>query len=138
MDARIGTVALPRARRSTALPWTIAGIEGLVLIALAVGILLARSGSPATVSLTQPGPRLLAHSEAVAMVGTQSVTYGVSGTGPGLTRMAHGASFVESLSGELVTGTGPGLAHISGGVPSRPPVAVTGTGPGLVQVARQS
>jgi hypothetical protein len=42
------------------------------------------------------------------------------------------------LSGAVVTGTGPGLAHIADRAKAEFQPAVTGTGPGLVEIADRS
>lgn len=111
MDASTGIIALPQ-RRSATLPWTVAILEGLVIAALVVAMLMARGGSQSTVtgsSVTQ----VLPHDAAVQMVGADYVQYGITGTGPAL--------------GLIATWSQPHIA-----------VEVTGTGPGLTQVAQGS
>ena len=144
MDTRIGTIALPRGHRNAALPWTIAAVEGFIILALGVGMLLTSFRGHASVSAAQPGPRLLAHADAAAMVGPQAISYGITGTGPGLIQLADGASYLvlgslygTPLTRGLVTGTGPSLVEVTSGAPFRRAPVVTGTGPGLIQVAEQ-
>lgn len=142
MDARLATVTLPRARRTRSLPWAIAAVEGLIIVVLAAGMFVVRVGG-ASITTPQPRPGLvLPHAAAAETVGNASIAYGITGTGPGLARIAdivrHDLAAVGYGTPSIVTGTGPGLVEITGVSAPGPAPAVTGTGPGLIQIAGQS
>lgn len=146
MEAKVGSITLPQRGRAVRLPWAIAIAEGLIILALAITVVTVQLGRNGTMTSAQPSRALfLSHADAAQTVGAASIGYGISGTGPGLARMAALTPYalVAPMYGTpatrgVVTGTGPGLLEVAGGLNASSITTISGTGPGLVQVAEDS
>ena len=155
MSTKAGTIGVP-ARPEWFPLWT-AVVSGLTVAALIMSVVALGLAVRSDDRTAVPAPQ-----EAIASGSA------ITGTGPGLIRLAREASTRASLSrlysGVAVTGTGPGLnelaqdatrsaalprgysgSSITGSGPALVHVAfdrsvpqVTGTGPGLVQVAERT
>lgn len=107
MEAKVGSIALPQRGRNVGLPWVVAIAEALIIVALAIAVVvvqLDRNG--ALTSAQRSRAVLLSHADAAKAVGAASISYGITGTGPGLARLAAPAV-------PAITGTGPGLVQVA-------------------------